>query len=96
MPLVDNALRWVRVKSIGENLFRGDDPMADATLRIEERVARLEGKVEDLERDLPSRMDRLETKMDRLPWFILVTWITIILAQIGIYFQILQIISKLK
>ncbi len=70
--------------------------MADATLRIEERVARLEGKVEDLERDIPSRMDRLETKTDRLPWFILVTWITIILAQIGIYFQILQIISKLK
>ncbi|MBI2368568.1 MAG: hypothetical protein HYV01_26650 [Deltaproteobacteria bacterium] len=70
--------------------------MADATLRIEERVARLEGKVEDLERDFPSRMDRLETKMDRIPWFILVTWITIILAQIGIYFQILQIISKLK
>jgi len=70
--------------------------MADATLRIEERVARLAGKVEDLERDLPSRMDRLETKIDRIPWFILVTWITIILAQIGIYFQILQIISKLK
>lgn len=70
--------------------------MAEATLSIEERVARLEGKVEDLERDLPSRMDRLEAKVDRIPWFILVTWITIILAQVGIYFQILQIISKLK
>ncbi len=70
--------------------------MADTALSIEERVARLEGKVEDLERDLPSRMDRLETKMDRIPWFILLTWITIILAQVGIYFQILQIIAKLR
>jgi len=70
--------------------------MADATLCIGEWAARLEGKVEDLERDLPSRMDRLETKMNRIPRFILVTWITIILAQVGIYFEILQIISKLK
>jgi len=43
-----------------------------------------------------SIVDRLEAKVDRIPWFILVTWITIILAQVGIYFQILQIISKLR
>jgi hypothetical protein len=70
--------------------------MAETALSIEERVARLEGKVEDLERDVPARMDRLEAKVDRIPWFILVTWITIILAQVGTYFQILQIISKLR
>ncbi len=46
--------------------------------------------VEARERDLPSRLDRLENrfnrldqKVDRVPWFILASWVTLMLALIG-------------
>lgn len=60
----------------------------DRLTTVEIRLAKLEGTVEARERDLPSRLDRLELKVDRIPWFILASWLTIMLALIGgLYFR---------
>jgi hypothetical protein len=49
-------------------------------------TAKLAGKmrplVESLDR-LESRFDRLDQKVDRIPWFILASWVTLMLALIG-------------
>ncbi len=58
-------------------------------------LAKLEGTVEARERDLPSRLDRVEVRLDRLdqkvdriPWFILASWVTLMFALIGgLYFR---------
>ena len=65
-----------------------DSAVEDRMTNIEVRLAKLEGTVEARERDLPSRLDRLELKVDRIPWFILASWLTIMLALIGgLYFK---------
>ena len=65
-----------------------DSAVEDRITNIEVRLAKLEGTVEARERDLPSRLDRLELKVDRIPWFILASWLTIMLALIGgLYFK---------
>ena len=34
------------------------------------------------------RLDRLDQKVDRIPWFILASWVTLMLALIGgLYFR---------
>lgn len=65
-----------------------DSAVEDRMTNIEVRLAKLEGTVEARERDLPSRLDRLELKVDRIPWFILASWLTIMLTLIGgLYFK---------
>lgn len=65
-----------------------DSAVEDRLTSVEIRLAKLEGTVEARERDLPSRLDRLELKVDRIPWFILASWLTIMLALIGgLYFR---------
>lgn len=60
-----------------------DSAVEDRLTNVEIRLAKLEGTVEARERDLPSRLDRLELKVDRIPWFILASWLTIMLALMG-------------
>ena len=37
---------------------------------------------------LSARLDRLDQKVDRIPWFILASWVTIMLTLIGgLYFR---------
>lgn len=60
-----------------------DSAVEDRMTNIEVRLAKLEGTVEARERDLPSRLDRLELKVDRIPWFILASWLTVMLTLIG-------------
>lgn len=69
--------------------------MADTSLEeklttVDVRLAKLEGAVGARERDLLSRLDRvenllgrLEEKVDRIPWFIFGSWVTIMVALIG-------------
>jgi hypothetical protein len=65
-----------------------DSAVEERLTSVEIRLAKLEGTVEARERDLPSRLDRLELKVDRIPWFILASWLTIMLALIGgLYFR---------
>ena len=72
--------------------------MADV-LSLEERVAKIEGWVEGMSThfaekadlatilarvdSLNARLDRLEVKVERIPWFILASWLTTMLALIG-------------
>ncbi len=57
---------------------------------LEVRLVKLEGIIEAMEGDLPSRLDRvedllsrLEEKVDRIPWFVVGSWVTIIAALLG-------------
>jgi hypothetical protein len=60
-----------------------DTAVEDKLVSLEVRLAKLEGTVEARERDLPSGLDRIEAKVDRIPWFLLASWLTVMLALIG-------------
>jgi uncharacterized coiled-coil protein SlyX len=67
-----------------------DTAIEERLTSLEVRLAKLEGTVEARERDLPSRYDRMEDllerldeKVDRSPWFVLGSWITIMAALFG-------------
>lgn len=67
------------------------DKSVEESLKDREvRLAELEGTVQARERDLSSRLDRVEgllgrldERIDRIPWFIFGSWITIMVALIG-------------
>lgn len=54
-------------------------------------VAAILGKVDSLSARVDSlggRLDGLEIKVDRIPWFILASWLTMMLALVGgLYFR---------
>ncbi len=57
---------------------------------LEVRIAKLEGTVVSNVRDLPSSVNRVEIiltrlqeNVDRLPWFVLGSWVTIMTALLG-------------
>lgn len=69
-------------------MIMADSAVEDKLVSLEVRLAKLEGTVEARERDLPARLDRMELKLDRIPWFILASWLTTMLALIGgVYFR---------
>ncbi len=69
--------------------------MADTSVEerltdLEVRLAKLGGTVEARAHDFPSRLDRVENllgrldeKVDRIPWFVVGSWVTIIAALLG-------------
>jgi predicted nuclease with TOPRIM domain len=54
--------------------------------RVEQRLSQVEGRLDRLDQRMSfveSRLDRLDQKVDRIPWFILASWVTIMLALMG-------------
>ena len=68
----------------------GDTAVEERLTSIEVRLAKLEEAVQARVGDLSSRLDRvedllgrLEEKTDRIPWFVLGSWVTIMAVLLG-------------
>ncbi len=64
--------------------------MEERLTSIEVRLAKLEEAVQAREGDLSSRLDRVEDllsrlgeKVDRIPWFVVGSWVTIMAVLLG-------------
>ena len=65
----------MRVDSLGQRV----DSLSGRIETLTGRVEALNGRVDRVE----TRLDRLDQKVDRIPWFILASWVTIMLALVG-------------